>query len=385
MKNFPYRILFVCLVFPPICYIFSLSGLETYLHRSETEKLDRILIQNYSELYAGRHTIKEEINRNISTYHKNNSLLYRMGVSINILIKTKNNRILYPTQLDSASDVYGGKSPDLTSDYMEVAAENYRIINDGLPLDIQIRIKQNSLLSNGILLFFILIALSTIMFFIKRSIRQAEENDQHYLSEISRLQETLKKSEYELSAIKTNETDYQEKIKTLQREKNDLSTDIDSLLDEMESLEEGLNKQKGLREKSEKEILELNTEIENFKKKITKPKKNKTHTSLEKRFKVLYKNLTFTDKAIDGFLSLSEEFQLKAEEIIHRINENDSVINIRRKVFSKGGKINVLEADFSYSGRIYFQKDSNSKINIIVIGTKKTQTQDLAFLNREYN
>ena len=69
---------------------------------------------------------------------------------------------------------------------------------------------------------------------------------------------------------------------------------------------------------------------------------------------------------------------------IHRINEDDSTVTVRRKVFSKGGKINVLEVDFSYSGRIYFQKESETQKKIVVIGTKKSQNQDLAYLHREF-
>ena len=112
-------------------------------------------------------------------------------------------------------------------------------------------------------------------------------------------------------------------------------------------------------------------------------KKDKKINTISKRFKVLYKNLTFTDRACEGFLSLQGEFQLKAEEIIHRLNEDDSKVPVKRKVFGKGGKMNILEVDFSYSGRLYFQKDSKHKTKIVAIGSKKTQGQDLAFLERE--
>jgi hypothetical protein len=91
----------------------------------------------------------------------------------------------------------------------------------------------------------------------------------------------------------------------------------------------------------------------------------------------------FTERAVEGFNSLTDEFQLKAEELIHRINEDDSTVSVKRKVFGKGGKMNVLEVDFSYSGRIYYQKDSQAKTRILAIGTKTTQDQDLAYLERE--
>ena len=113
---------------------------------------------------------------------------------------------------------------------------------------------------------------------------------------------------------------------------------------------------------------------------VTKKKKRKRTESTLKRFRVLYKNLLFTDRAVEGFLSLTDDFQLKAEEVIHRLNEDETQVSVRRKVFGKGGKMNMLEADFAYSGRVYFQKDSKGGIRVAAIGTKNTQDRDLAFL-----
>jgi len=35
---------------------------------------------------------------------------------------------------------------------------------------------------------------------------------------------------------------------------------------------------------------------------------------------------------------------------------------------------------FFYSGRIYYQKDSQAKKTIVAVGTKNTQERDLAYL-----
>jgi hypothetical protein len=125
----------------------------------------------------------------------------------------------------------------------------------------------------------------------------------------------------------------------------------------------------------------LREDLEQSKEKVRRPhpKKKKIGTT-QKRFKTLYKGLSFTDRAIEGFLSLSDEFQLKAEEIIHNLNEDDSLVPVKRKVFGKGGKMNILEVDFSYSGRLYYQKDTKSKIKVVAIGTKNSQEKDLAYL-----
>ncbi|MGD9159326.1 MAG: hypothetical protein PVG39_13015 [Desulfobacteraceae bacterium] len=383
MKSFPFKILFFCIFLPPVFYVFTLNGLEIYLQKRASIKIDETVIQNVSELYEGRHSIKEEVTRNIGIYLSNKSLWYSLGISTDIIVKTKNNRILYPAQLSEVHDEFQ-QSSSYDTNYMDIADENYKILNDGLVKIVEVRIRQNSWLSNGILVFYIVIALSILKFFIKKSIKHGEEIEEEHIKKIEKLSDKLFSYENELAKIKDKEKSYSEDIGKLNKEKETLSSDIDELLEEMERLEDGLKTQKELREKRENEIKTLKTEIENIRLKSEKPKKkSKKQEIADKRFRVLYKNLTFTDKAIDGFLSLSEEFQLKAEEIIHRINEDDSTVNIRRKVFSKGGKINVLEVDFAYSGRIYYQKEKTKSI-IAAIGTKKTQSQDLAFLEREY-
>lgn len=386
MKNFPFKILFICIFFPPVLYIFTLNGLEIYLQKKTDEKISAIIIKNDKELYAGRYAVRDEINRNISGYLTDKAFLYRLGINTDIIVKTKSNRVLYPAQLSGDNNEYQHNGSNETVNYMDLAAENYSILNDGLVILTEVRIRQNSWLSNSILVFYIFAALLVLRFFILRSLKYNEEREKEQAGTIVKLSERLSSYENELSHIKEKERGYSESIGELNREKANLSSDIDGLLDEMERLESGLKSQKELREKREMEIDALKKEIDEIKLKSEKPKKKgRKQEIIDKRFRVLYKNLTFTEKAIDGFVDLSDELQLKAEEIIHRINEDDSEVNIRRKVFSKGGKINVLEVDFAYSGRIYYQKETKAKSNILAIGTKATQTQDLGYLEREYN
>jgi chromosome segregation ATPase len=193
----------------------------------------------------------------------------------------------------------------------------------------------------------------------------------------------LTQTQEKLKEVAAKESDYEKKISDLKKEKNELSTDIDGMLDEMEKLEVGLGEQRNLKEKTESEALQLREELDRLKGKPHKTKKKrKKGDAMNKRFRVLYKNLDFTDRAVEGFLDLSNDFQLKAEEVIHKINEDETQVAIKRKVFGKGGKMNILEVDFSYSGRLYFQKDYRSKTKIVAIGTKNTQDQDLTFIEK---
>ena len=78
---------------------------------------------------------------------------------------------------------------------------------------------------------------------------------------------------------------------------------------------------------------------------------------------------------------MDDEMALKAEELIHQLNADDSLVTVKRKVFSKKGKATVFEAVFAYKGRLYFRKSPQNSVEILVIGTKKSQNKDLAYLD----
>jgi hypothetical protein len=355
-----------------------------YLQKQTIADINKIIIKDHQALYEGRYTVKEEVNRNLGEYLLTNRFKYKIGISTEILIKTKDDRILYPANVKK--DIYdtsGDASID-SMNYMDVAAENYKILNNLTPPSVNINIKYNSWLSYSILLFYILLSLAVIRFFIRKNVKETERIEKERRDYIEELTGKLRDSETGLSEIKLKEDESLKKIDELKKERESLSTDIDSLLEEMEGLETGLTTQRSLREKREEEVTNLQNEINQLKERIQNPKKkNKLTDSMRRRFRVLYKNLDFSDKAIEGFLELSDEFQLKAEEIIHRLNEDRTTVSVKRKVFGKGGKMNVLEADFAYSGRIYYHIDSQSKTKVMGIGTKNTQDQDIAYLERE--
>jgi chromosome segregation ATPase len=212
-------------------------------------------------------------------------------------------------------------------------------------------------------------------------LRVAEKEGREQRDLLARLTTQLTEAESWLGEVKEREAQYREAIAQLSLDKGNLSRDIDGLLEEMEKLEAGLNEQRSLKEASELDVQRLKEDLDKLKDRAPRPRqRRKKLENTGKRFKVLYKNLIFTERALEGFLDLTDEFQLKAEEVIHRLNQDESSVPLRRKVFAKGGRTNVLEAEFSYSGRIYFQKESQGKIRVITIGTKNSQDQDLAFI-----
>jgi hypothetical protein len=378
MKSFPYRLLFICILAPPICYIFTLQAMEMYLQKQATTEVNKILIKDQEALYEGRYTVKEDFNRNLGAYLLAQEFRYKLGIRTEIMVKTKDDRILYPV-----NDLFDDSSGNVTN-YTNLGAENYKILNN-LIVSVNMSIRHNSWLSNSVLLFYIFLFLFIIQRSVRKNVRETEALENEHRQHIDKLTDMLNETESGLSEIKLKEDNYLQKIEDLKKERQTLSTDIDGLLEEMEELETGLTTQRDLREKREAEVMNLQGEIDDLKERIQNPKKKtKLIETTRKRFRVLYKNLDFSERAMEGFLSLSDEFQLKAEELIHRLNEDRSMISVKRKVFAKGGKLHVLETEFAYSGRIYFQAESQTKTSILVIGTKKSQDQDIAFLEREY-
>jgi len=379
LKPFPYKTLFLCIFLPPICYILSINGLEQYLQKRETAKVRTLLIQNLEALYQGRYTVKDEVNGNIAAY-LGHGLKYRVGVRTNILVKTKDDRILFPSRnaAEPAGDVdFAGQQTDSLR-YHEVASENYRILSEGLALSVGVQIRHNSWLSNGILVFYVFLAVLVIQRVVRKGLRESERKGEAQEQMIEHLTVQLEQAESRLSEVETKEGEYLERISALKKDRTELARDIDGLLEEIEKQEAGLSEQTRLKEEMAGQVLQLRTELDKLA--VKTRKKKKTTDALTKRFGVLYRNLAFTERAVEGFLELTDEFQLKAEEVIHKLNEDESAISVKRKVFGKGGKLNVLEVVFSYSGRIYYRKDSQAKKTIVAVGTKNTQEKDLAYL-----
>jgi hypothetical protein len=381
MKKFPYKTMFLCLFLPPVCYVLTLQTLQGYLGRNESAKLFQIVVQDYDALYQGRYPLKEEVNRNINEY-LSGSLKEKVGIRRNILVKTKDDRILYPSQSSESSSAEQQLSESYSKSvsYMEVAAENYRTLNEGLVLQANVHIEHNTWLANIILILYVFPALFLLQKIVVRVLRESEQQEKEQQDLIQSLSDQLAQEEKKLGEIESKEKEYLQNIEGLTQDKKGLAEDVDSLLEEIEKQESGLAVQKKLKAELETQMGQIREDLAQLREKSERPKKKKPEEAARKRFTVLYKNLAFTDRAIEGFVELTDEFQLKAEEVIHKVNEDDSAINVKRKVFGKGGKMNILEVPFAYSGRIYYQKNSQVSKTIFAIGTKNTQERDLVYL-----
>jgi len=378
MSRLPYRILFLCVFLPPVLYVFTIQGMETYLQRHESGKVHNLLISDMDAILQGRETVQEEIRQNLERYLRHD-WWSRLGVQRTILVRAGTGTLLYPPPATAKPMTYDPKAPP---DPLKIAARNYQLLESGLKATVTVRVRHNAWLSNLILLLYVGISLLVLLHFVKKAAAASRSREQEREKRIQELNESLEQASAKLHSVAAREAEYRSLMEALKKEKKELSRDVDGLLEEMERLENGLEKERQTKEKIEQEMENLRGELEALKGETSagSKKKRKKIQSIQKRFKVLYKNLHVSDRAIQGFLSLPEDFQLKAEELLSRLNQDASGIQVRRKVFGKGGKKDILETDFSYSGRLYFRRDSSGGVDVLAIGTKNSQVKDLSYL-----
>jgi len=391
VKHLSFRILFLCIFLPPVLYIFSIQTLEALIQKKWTADLEKRLISNSEILLEGRISIQDEIKQNIDRYLGRQYVL-RLGVIPRIAVKTKTGRLLYPKispealyPFDSDTSQWLENLPG-PLEAVQAAKENLKIMEEGIVVSIAVRISRNTWLANIVLVFYIFMSTFILYRAYRARTREAERLSLRNQQALESAHNELTTAQDRLQYIEDKEKAYQKKIEKVQAELaiagNKVQTIEDEALEEMEALEEKLLENVALREKMEKEVTHLGQELERMEssRKTTSKKQDKQIKSSMKRFKTLYKNLKFHPRAVEGFLNLQGELQLRAEELIHNMNEDSGRLTVKRKVFSKKGSLPVLESEFAYRGRIYWKRNSDGKTQILAIGTKKTQTKDLAYL-----
>jgi len=341
----------------------------------------------------GETGIQDEITQNIEHY-LSESWALKLGVAPRITVRTKTGRLLYP-RVTAGFDyplITGGSQPGPPTasplSAQGIAEENLKIMEEGITLSVSAEIPRNTLLANSILVFYILL----FSFVLYRAYRaKAEEADrlsfrmeEDYKTAIRNLEEAQEK----LAVLAEVEQNYKGEIARLQTavasatEKVQLTEE--QALEEIEGLEEKIQESVAARREMEDEVLRLRVELEGLEssRKALSRRQIKQIDITAKRFGTLYKNLDFHERAIEGFLNLQSEMQLKAEEFIHNINEDESRLSVKRKVFAGKGALPAFECDFAYRGRVYWKKGADGRTEILGIGTKNTQAKDLVYVKK---
>jgi hypothetical protein len=390
LKFLSLRILILCILLPPVLYIFSVQSIERHLKGRYANEIEDFYLEDTRPLFEGSIRLKDAINNNINRYIQSKALI-ALGVKVAITVTSKQNTILYPAVVDAK------EASLLPNDAMKIASDNYKLMNEGLVVNVDLVLEHNTLLTNAILGFFIFASILVLSFYYWTGVKKAGQEEMEKNSELFRLKEVEINHADNLKALMKDKKNLISEIKkikkqlkkeTIKASKNEdemikASKNEDEMIKEIVALEEKVHNKINFLNERQEEIDALKEKIKLFEKEARKESKQKTkvYNSVRKRLKTLYKNISIDKRAIIGFLDLTEDMKIKSEEIIHKLNENPKLVPIKRKVFSKKGRATVQEVIFAYNGRLYFRATKNSRIEILTIGTKNTQAKDLEYLD----
>lgn len=378
--------LVLAVLLPPLLYILSVEIIQkVYIDRWLEDRcrntVESIAVGNSQSLFSGDVRLKDRIRENISIYLKE-TVLTKMGIKIRIAVLTKKGTVLYPPFFETDEDFLAQHHMDP----MRVAAENLKLMEEGLLYKTDLVLEYTSLLSILVLIFYISLASCFLSYFYKKESRKAREEAVEKNREIGRLAHLEKQHSEKLRALEKERevltAEFARLRKTLEEEKARASRNEDEMVKEIIALEEKIQNNLALRDEQQSEIRDLQEKLSFLEKDREKEEPARKDLNIvQKRFKTLYKNISFEKKAVNGFAALEEDLKIKCEELIHLLNDTPELVGIKRKVFGKKGRQTVLEVVFAYKGRLYFRKTKDSRIEILTIGTKNTQTKDLEYLN----
>jgi len=377
MKYFPFKILLLCILLPPLCYMISIKFLEWHFQKKFLAGLEQTYTGDTKYLFDGTHRLQDVISKNIEQYlHDQKILAY--GMKLDVTVTTSQGFSLYP-------GVFQGQQTTnhFNNNSMTIASENFRLLNLGLLINAKVSIEHNSVISNVILIFYLLVSILVLQFFYKSGLGKYKNDEMQKQMEIKRLFEVEKKSIKNLTELEEHRRKLENMRTELKSEKQKVVDTEDEMMDELISLENRIQENILLEKDQRHEISELKEKLDSYEKKKQEDSKTqiKAMDLAEKRFSTLYKNLKLNNRAFSGYVNLPDDMKIKAEEIIHQLNSDPKQVSVKRKVFGKKNRETVFEVIFSYKGRLYFRNINNS-IEILAVGTKQTQSKDLLFLDR---
>ncbi len=381
MKYFPFKILILCILMPPVLYIASIQVIEKKLQSLYSNEIEEIYLGDTRPLFEGSVGIVDAITQNIDSYIQSKVLL-SWGVKASVTVTTRSNTIVYPGTFRPEE-----MSPSTRSS-IQVAKENYTALNQGFKVVVNVQVARDQFLSVAMLALYLFLSLLIFSFYYRRVSRIAERETRSVQDEIQRLSQMEQTHQARLEKLNEQRKylsgELRKTRKVYDSEKEKASRTEDEMIDEIVTLEKNLEKNLSLQKTQEEELDLLKNKISQYEKGELKSSKQKAKASeaLQKRFRTLYKNLLVHDRAVNGFISLSPDLQLKAEEIMLQLHDDPKRVSIKRKVFGKKNRETVFEVLFSYKGRLYYRYTNEQKLEVVSVGTKHTQAKDLTFLDQ---
>jgi hypothetical protein len=380
MKFFSFKILLLCILLPPLLYIYTVQLLEKELNRRYFNDIEQIYIGDTEPLFEGSIRLKDAVTRHIEAYLKSRRLI-AMGAKVDVTVTSRDGRILFPPMFEE-------ENTSLVSEPMDIAAENYRLLRQGLLVKVRVTLEYNTLLTNIVLALYVVLFGLILYGYYRRGVRRAGVQELESRQEMERLKNAKQSTTRSLASLRAERerltSEFNRLQQRIEQEKNKASLNEDQMLDEIESLEKRIQENLSMQTSQQQEIDALRDQIRQYEKARRSEEKQKVRAveAAGKRFRTLYKKLTVHPRAVEGYIELTDDMRIKAEEIVHQLNENPDQVPIKRKVFGRKGMETVLEVIFAYNGRLYFRRRGDQRIEVLVIGTKNTQNRDLGFIKK---
>jgi len=383
MKYFPIKIVVLCILLTPVLYIGTLSLIETSCVGSYQQKIEHRVLTDPQLKNSETIGFGESIEKKINRFLASDVWVKHFGLKVDILVFTNKGDILYPF------------FPEINSENMDILNEkvflsnerhNYTILKNKITVKVNVRLPHGTMGANLILAFYISIAMWIFWIYYRRSMWKSIQENKEEKKRFNALLMDERAHRKGLEVLKKERARLLEKMTNLRETHKDAQKKAtiteEEMFDEIVSLENRLNENVELQKEKTYEIDLLKDKLKKYEQKKGGKKKQKKVDFTAKRFSVLYKNIEMNRRAMTGFMDLNDEIRIKAEEIVHQLNENPDNVVIKRKVFAgKKHKSATFEVLFSYNGRLYFRKSEDNRIEILVIGTKNSQDKDMEFLH----
>jgi hypothetical protein len=364
---------------PPILYLATVTWVENSLAGRYEKQIEKICTGDMSRLLEGNVSLKDALYENVESFLDKRSG-FEKKIKVVVTIWSKQGQILYPSGFNEDQPTLLGQNQS----HLNLAEDNFKILNEGLDIKVSATLDPNSLPSYIILTFLVTLSIGILYTMYLKGVEKAKF--EHEINETKWAAMFEREEEYrtKLDSLSDERKEMETRLNEMKNKLAEVRLSEDGLVEEIVHLEKLIDENSMLQKSQNSEIETLKSLIEKSEgeKKARLKKRIKGHDATEKRFKTLYKNLAFHDRALEGFRDLEEDMKLKCEEIVYLLNSDPDKVIIKRKVFGKKNRETVFEVIFAYNGRLYFRKLKEGSIEVLAVGTKNTQERELEFLDK---
>ncbi|VVS94020.1 hypothetical protein [Desulfoluna spongiiphila] len=375
MKYLPFKQIMLSLLLPVILYVWSVPLCERSVAGYHQANMKQGLLQSEKSLWDGEAAVKEVVRDNLTRYVTGH-LSFALFSSRTITVRTGFGELVYPVTDTPSSPL---------DDRQVVATENYRLLQEGLVVDVEFFTGPTAPLSVMALLVFSALAMGALYRVYRKQVVYISAEQQERDCAIASLRAGERAAEKQLEVLGGRQEALRRSLEKARKELIESTESQTEMVEEIEVLESLVEENETQLTEQKSEIRQLTQKIEAHRPVKEKKAGKRAHREREitaRRLTTLYKNLRVHERAVQGFLALDEGMRLKCEEVIHQLNGDPGGVSVKRKVFGGKGLDTFLETEFAYKGRIYFLRLPGGKVEVVAIGTKNSQATELGFLHR---